>query len=257
MSETKDTGESTTQLRTGRTLRLRPRVEAGQVRQNFSHGRSKPVVVEKRRKRTIGRDATETAATPTPSQPQQPIPVAQPRRAEQPSDQRAPDQGARPGVVLRTLTEEERDARSQALAEARIREAEERRRAEEEAKRRAEIDERERREREAEEARRAEEERQRKAAEAQSAGPADIDEAVADQRQQGVASAAPASAPAADDRRPAAKPAAPVPASPKVAEIAEDDEEARGRGKLKRDVKAPVRTKSDAERRRGRLTIGN
>src|SRR5690606_31524415 len=40
----------------------------------------------------------------------------------------------------------------------------------------------------------------------------------------------------------------------------EEDEEARSRGatKVKRDVKpAPVRAKTDAERRRGRLTVSN
>ncbi|WP_127088813.1 translation initiation factor IF-2 [Aquabacter cavernae] len=71
------------------------------------------------------------------------------------------------GVVLRTLTEEERVARASALADARVREveerrmAEERRVAEEEARRRAERERGERAEREAAEARKREEESRR------------------------------------------------------------------------------------------------
>ncbi len=227
MSETKDTGESTTQLRTGRTLRLRPRVEAGQVRQNFSHGRSKPVVVEKRRKRTIGRDATETAATPTPSQPQQPIPVAQPRRAEQPSDQRAPDQGARPGVVLRTLTEEEKDARAQALAEARIREAEERRKAEEEARRREELEKKEQIESKAAESRRLEEEARRKA------------EEEARRKAEEEASKRLAPEPAADT------------------DEAREEEEARRRKRARPGEARPQGGRKEFARRQPRLTLAN
>ncbi|WP_213339463.1 translation initiation factor IF-2 [Ancylobacter lacus] len=69
--------------------------------------------------------------------------------------------GSRPGVVLRSLTEEEARARTAALQDARIREVEERRRAEEEARRRAEREARERVEREAAEARKREEEARR------------------------------------------------------------------------------------------------
>src|SRR5690606_8104287 len=221
------TGESTTQLRTGRTLRLRPRVEAGQVRQNFSHGRSKPVVVEKRRKRTIGRDATETAATPTPSQPQQPIPVAQPRRAEQPSDQRAPDQGARPGVVLRTLTEEEKDARAQAVAEARIREAEERRKAEEEARRREELEKKEQIESKAAESRRLEEEARRKA------------EEEARRKAEEEASKRLAPEPAADT------------------DEAREEEEARRRKRARPGEARPQGGRKEFARRQPRLTLAN
>ena len=47
-----------------KTLTLKPRVETGTVKQSFSHGRTKQVVVEKRGKRRIGGDgpATETHA---------------------------------------------------------------------------------------------------------------------------------------------------------------------------------------------------
>ena len=46
-------------------LELRKTVDAGQVKQSFSHGRSKTVVVEKRTKRTFERGATgKMAAVP-------------------------------------------------------------------------------------------------------------------------------------------------------------------------------------------------
>src|SRR6202166_3376434 len=47
-----------------KTLSLKPRVETGTVKQSFSHGRTKQVVVEKRGKRRVGGDApaTETHA---------------------------------------------------------------------------------------------------------------------------------------------------------------------------------------------------
>jgi translation initiation factor IF-2 len=46
MSETKDTDEQRPKLG-GKTLSLRRSVESSHVRQNFSHGRSKAVLVEK------------------------------------------------------------------------------------------------------------------------------------------------------------------------------------------------------------------
>ena len=75
---------------------------------------------------------------------------------------RRPRHRSRRGVVLRTLTEEERNARAHALADARVREAEERRIAEEEARVREARDALERVEREAAEARKADEEKRRK-----------------------------------------------------------------------------------------------
>ncbi len=66
------------------------------------------------------------------------------------------------GVVLRTLTEEERSARAHALADLRVREAEERKIAEEEARRRASREATNRTEREAAEARKRDEEERRK-----------------------------------------------------------------------------------------------
>ncbi|WP_137388321.1 translation initiation factor IF-2 [Rhodoligotrophos defluvii] len=290
MTDTKDTDNTT--AGGGRTLSLRrSTVEQSRVKQNFSHGRTKQVVVEKKRKRVLGpgtpgarpdlagqaeaapqqRRATAPATPPAGGAQARPAQVHAPQPAAQPADETRGDQrrsapgrdggAGRSGVVLRTLTEEEREARSQALAEARVRDAEERRRAEEEARRRAEIEEQERREREAEERRRAEEARLREA----EAGKAEVPQTEATP-QQAPAAPEPAAAPAphaartgeqrpAEARKTEARPAAPA-VQPKAVEV-DDEEDVRGRGKAKREVKAPTRVKTDIERRRGRLTIGN
>ena len=61
MVDTKTPGDKTLSVPT-KTLTLKPRVETGTVRQSFSHGRTKQVVVEKRGKRRVGGDAPATEA---------------------------------------------------------------------------------------------------------------------------------------------------------------------------------------------------
>jgi translation initiation factor IF-2 len=219
MTDTKDT--SSKHGIGGRTLSVkRPSIEQGRVRQNFSHGRSKTVAVEIKRKRTPGSaDAAKIESRETQPLNLKPLPQRpEPRHEESPA-------AVRPGMVLRTLTDDEKEARERALADARVREAEERKRAEEDARRRSEHEEVERREREAAEARKAEEEARRKT------------EAEAKRRGEETARKL----------------------EPRVVVDAETDEDdTRSRNKMKRDLKlAPVRTKSDTERRRGKLTIAN
>ena len=159
MVDTKTPGDKT--LSVSKTLTLKPRVETGTVRQSFSHGRTKQVVVEKRGKRRIGGDGPAETHAPEPVV-AAPKPAAAPV-AKAPLSRPAPSapRGGS-GVVLRTLTEDERSARASALADAKVREIEERRIAEEEAKRRSSKEGIEQAEREAAEARRkAEEERHR------------------------------------------------------------------------------------------------
>ncbi|MBS0247260.1 MAG: translation initiation factor IF-2 [Proteobacteria bacterium] len=144
MSETKNPGEKKL------TLTLKPRTETGVVRQSFSHGRTKQVVVEKIKRRTVGGPAEAKA---------EPAPVEAPKKVAAPAPKAPPAAPApKSGVVLRTLTEEEMAARAHALADSRVREAEERKAAEEEAKRRASREHIEKAEREAAEARKREEE---------------------------------------------------------------------------------------------------
>ncbi len=148
----------------GKPLSLKPRTETGVVRQSFSHGRSKQVVVEVKKRRTPGSEGKPEAPAVEVKKPAAP-------RAKTASAAPAPAAPAAPeapkpkasGVVLRTLTEEERVARAHALADSRVREAEERRIAEEEARRRASRETSDRSEREAAEARkRGEEERHKR-----------------------------------------------------------------------------------------------
>jgi len=183
--------------RSGTRLELRRPVETGQVRQSFSHGRSKTVTVEVRKKRILvpgsapepnrAEPAAPAGVSPTGlsivarAQPAAPAPAAEPTR--------------RPVTVPRALTPEERAGRVRALQDARkaddesryraaleeadrLREAEERaveearRRIEEEARRRIEdeearkrADEEAKKHAEDEEARRKEEESRREVAE--------------------------------------------------------------------------------------------
>jgi len=108
-----------------KTLSLK-KTETSTVKQSFSHGRTKAVVVEK--KRTLGappaRSTAQPAAAPAAERPA-------PKAAE-----KSPAPAPR-GVVLRQLSEEEKARRATALAEAKVSDAEARRHAEQEAERHA------------------------------------------------------------------------------------------------------------------------
>ena len=170
MTETnKNSGEKLSVSSTKTLTLKRGGVEQGVVRQSFSHGRSKAVVVEKVKRRVAGPgEARQEPAAPPDRN------VAAPKRGSRPPRRRrapataspAAAAGAAPakpsGVVLRTLTEEERSARAHALADARLREAEERKIAEEEARIRQTREEADKTERAKAEARKRDEEERRK-----------------------------------------------------------------------------------------------
>src|SRR5215469_9594810 len=144
-----------TLTRSGARLELRKSVEAGQVRQSFSHGRSKTVTVEVRKKRVIGpaAEAARPQAPPVVAREAAPVPTARPAAVEP---------ARRPVVIPRALTAEERAGRARALEDAR--------KADDEARRRAALAEADRRRQEEERAaaevrRQAEEEVRRKAEE--------------------------------------------------------------------------------------------
>jgi translation initiation factor IF-2 len=166
MAETTEkTGEKKLSVSSGKTLSLKGRgVEQGVVRQSFSHGRTKAVVVEKVKSRTPTRARADAPAAP-PATPAK-RPAAGKAAAATPAAAPAPapaTPATKPsGVVLRTLTKEEQSARARALGDARLREAEERKIAEEEALIRKTREDIERVEREAAEARKADEEKRRK-----------------------------------------------------------------------------------------------
>ncbi len=157
MTDPKNPGDKTLTVTPPKTLTLKRPVEHNTVKQSFSHGRSKQVVVEvKRRIGGPGEAAHQPAPPPRPVAP--PPPVAAPAPAAP-----AAPKPAGAGMVLRTLSADEQDARSRALADSRGRENEERRRAEEEARAKAQREERERTEREAAATRQREEEDRRRA----------------------------------------------------------------------------------------------
>jgi translation initiation factor IF-2 len=165
MTETKH-GEKLTVTPAKATLTLkRSGVEQGVVKQSFSHGRTKAVVVEKVKSRRP--DARAEPAPPTAPAPgaagtarKPPLTTARGGAAPASAPPAAPKRAG--GLVLERLTPEELAARASALGSAKEREAVERRIAEEEARRRNERDTVERSEREKAEARKKEEEDRRR-----------------------------------------------------------------------------------------------
>jgi translation initiation factor IF-2 len=124
MSETNETEGKTARGGRKMTLNVRRTVESGHVRQSFSHGRSKSVLVEKKKRRSIGSPGAQPAeeVKSTPSGAAATVEVAEKAKPEAAAPRRS-------GVVLRQLSDEEKDARTRALADARQREAEEREKA--------------------------------------------------------------------------------------------------------------------------------
>jgi translation initiation factor IF-2 len=251
MVDTKSPGDKTLSVPT-KTLTLKPRVETGTVRQSFSHGRTKQVVVEKRGKRRVGGDAPapETHA-PEPVVAKPVVPIAKPQVPTRSAPPPAPPR-SNSGVVLRTLTEDERSARASALADAKVRDVEERRLAEEEAKRRNSKEGIEQAEREAAEARRkAEEERHRLDEEAKRKAELEAKKRFGEAEAKAAAAAAPA----------AARPAVPVARAPGVAADITDEDEGprqirRGPGGVARPATPPKTTAKPAPaKQRGRLTL--
>ncbi|SEC79097.1 bacterial translation initiation factor 2 (bIF-2) [Rhizobiales bacterium GAS188] len=181
MSDLKTPGDKPLSMPTGKLSIKRP-AEQGTVRQSFSHGRSKTVVVEKV-KRRAGTDApapvqapvVKRVAAPAVARSAQPAaptaarsPAAAPSASAPQPAARAPaprapaPAGQKASIVLRTLTDEERNRQGTALAEELRREQEERKHAEEEARQRALRDEAERKDREAADERKRDEEGRRR-----------------------------------------------------------------------------------------------
>ncbi|GGA89548.1 translation initiation factor IF-2 [Brucella endophytica] len=254
MSDSKSSDDKTLSVNTKKTLSLkRPGVEQSTVRQNFSHGRTKSVVVEtKKRKFSVPGEKPEAAA------PVAPPPVAKPHVAPRPAPRTETPQpprqkpADRSGMVLNTLSRSEIEARRRALEGAQVRDAEERARAVEEAKRRAEEEARRAQEREESARRQAEEEARLKA------------EAEARKRAEEEA------------RRRSPEPTKPASPAPEVAVakpapvvrgkglLADEEGERRGPAGVRRgggsapakpEVRTPKVTKTDDDRRRGKLTL--
>ena len=187
-----------------------------------------------------------------------PAPAAAPVAPRAPTRAPAPPP-PRTGVVLQTLTEEQREARARALNDARSREEEDRRRQEAEAAIRRERETRERIEREAAEARKREEELRRQQE-------ASFKKASEEEARRRLAGGEPAPAPAAPPPRKAPPVTAPVPAAATAAPARPQSEGVEARptppkrtltpiSPVKPMLATPRPARSGAPRERGRLTV--
>lgn len=237
MSDTNNTDDEKT-LRVGaaKPLSVGRTVDSGQVRQKFSHGRTRSVVVEKKRRRIVTpEEAAKQEAAPAPVAPAPvvaPAPIVK-RAAPVSPARRAPVLDSKgSGMVLRSLTNEEKEARVQALNLAKEREADDRRRAEEERARLDDDDRRRAEERTAAADRKKEEEARER-----------IEE------EQRVATELAAVEEAARAAADAPDPDAPAPAAAR-------GREAKAAVPQKRPEQRPA-TRRDGDRRKGRLTLAN
>jgi translation initiation factor IF-2 len=238
MTETnKNSGEKLSVTSTKTLTLKRGGVEQGVVRQSFSHGRSKSVVVEKVKRRAGPGEAKPEPPPAERSAATAPKRTVTPARGPSSAPAAAP---AKPsGVVLRTLTDEERSARAHALADARLREAEERKIAEEEARIRQSREDAEKTERAKAETRKRDEEERRKHDEETKRKADEVAK-----------------------KRFGAEPATATPlksaATPRPTQEADEEEAPRSPrrgGVAARPAPAPKAPRSGGEKRRGRLTV--
>ncbi len=152
MSETKETGNKSSEQSGRGTLKLKRTVDAGHVRQNVSGGRSKSVVVEKKKKRTLtkpGAPAEKPASTKAEGEPKETNKAPQATRKSPPrqgANSGGRSSGKRSGGQNRSaqggqggqggLSNHEQAARLRVLEEAKERREEEDRIAKEQADRR-------------------------------------------------------------------------------------------------------------------------
>jgi translation initiation factor IF-2 len=242
MSDTKN-DDKTLSVTPKKMLSMKPAgVTQGTVRQNFSHGRTKQVVVETKKKRFPGPGEKPEAAAgaalfkPRPQTPA-PQPAVQETKAPPVPQERAPERERAPagGVVLNQLSRDEIEARRKALQGSVLREADERARAQEEMRRRQDDEERRKREREESARRQADEEariqreaesRKRAEEEARRRAPQTAEAVTVEEEEEKRPRRGPGAGPGAPIRRPA---------TPEVAR--------------------PTRTKGEEDRRRGKLTL--
>jgi len=243
MSDKNDTGKKPLTLKKPGKLELKKTVDAGTVKQSFSHGRSKMVAVEVKKKRSFAQDASGKMSQVREGQ--------APAKAAEPSAnafEAAPKPAPLPSPADDNLTEGERQARMKALEDAKVRAAEEEKR-------------------KAEEALRAAEEAERRKAEDAEAAKRTAAEAAQQTEQAAAAPAEAAPAPAREAEQP--KKAAPAKFAPKPQPAADarmdapspKEEAKKGKKKTKKPggdkPDAPSRSRGDQRRRSGKLTISS
>lgn len=222
-------------------LELKKTVDAGQVRQSFSHGRTKSVAVEVRRKRTFAQsaDGDMTEVKPAPVE-QEPVAAEVAAEAVVADAAVAPAEEG-PRSQPRELTEQERAARARALVG--LKQAETEERAAEEARRALErAAEEERRQREQEEAERERAEAEARALEEEKAAQAEAE--------------TPAEPTAPESDAAESKPALRAPSKDADAQAEEgESERPRGRRSGRPEPRRLAPKRGEPRRRSGRLTI--
>jgi translation initiation factor IF-2 len=231
MSENKETGnKKTLGLSRPGQLELRTTIDSGQVRQSFSHGRSKTVQVEVKKKRTFKRGASGSMTEIT-----KPAPAEATAAVEAQSTARAVASAG-------ALTGEEKAARARALESAKL--------VEEEAARRREIEDKQRVE---EEKRRREEEARREA-----------ERTVAEEEEKSrsekevVATTTTTEAKAGEPKAaeaPAARPKPSKPASRRRAEAVEPEVEAAQRRRRGHGHRLSIDRRDQRRRAGGKMTV--
>ena len=226
------------------------------VRQSFSHGRSKAVVVETKRKRvltprdSVPKTAAAVAAATLIAKPKAPDAAPAPVRADKVDKPDTKDAKGRGGTLLRTLTDEQYARQLVALKQAKKDDEVRRKREAEEAKRRSEQEAQRKIEEEAQATAEAEERQRREAEEAEQK------QREAEEAESAAAQTAAQPVPAPDLAP--AEPRAPSRAAPRAPVVDEEKPRgpARGRGGPGAPKKpAPSRGRGDEKRRTGRLTI--
>ena len=221
--------------RTRKPLGLKRSVDAGEVKQTFSHGRTNKVVVEVKRRRVLGKPGSEAAAPPAPPPPAPveaaPAPAPVPTPAPRPA--RPAPAGETPQERVKRLQLEAEEERLRMGEEARKRETEEARAREEEERRRVE------------ESRRAEEEAEKQRTADASAPPAIEEAPVAEE-------AAPAAE--AETEAPAAKAEA-APAARRFTPVERPEPKRPEVKKKKEDKRAAPSDEGKDNRRSGKLTV--
>ncbi|WP_259781648.1 translation initiation factor IF-2 [Aestuariispira ectoiniformans] len=240
MSETKDDGGKKLTLGKPGRLELKKTVETGQVKQSFSHGRSKTVTVEVKKKRTFERGKSgRMRAVDANGNPTTDMDAIGPDGLSETERQR------RLKALAGAAQEEERLKREKAEAEERAKEAAKRRAEEEEARKeaeaKAELAQKE------EEAKLAAEMEAKRKAEAEAAKQLEAEEKKAaaakkEAPRQADAKAGKAAAAAAD--------AGPAAAKPKIKSKAGGDADAKKAAQPARPARG-----GDQRRRQGKLTI--
>ncbi|MGY6552283.1 MAG: translation initiation factor IF-2 [Erythrobacter sp.] len=222
--------------RTRKPLGLKRSVEAGEVKQTFSHGRTNKVAVEVKRRRKLvkpGETSEPETAAPVAAPAPAPAPAAPPPAPPKPAPRPSAPAGETPQERVKRLQREAEEERLRLAEEGRKRDEEEARQREEEERRRAEE-------------KRAEEEAAKlRESEAQASPAAEPVEAEAE----------PAPAPAEAAEAATAATAEPAPAPRRFTPV-ERPEPKRPEAKKKKDDKraAPVDDEKD-KRRSGKLTV--